>query len=106
MGLNERLLGVIDELYAGALERPRASNSLDKIASLLGASGGIMYLMDEVEHRVIHTVSLNFEVDTPTQVDGEHAATLSGVSSSNPIGFCGSRPFALAYGADAEDALL
>jgi DNA-binding CsgD family transcriptional regulator/PAS domain-containing protein len=86
LGLNETLLGVIDELYAGALDQARLSSSLDGIGGMMGASGGIMYLIDEIEHRVIHVVSRNFQVDAPTQVDGEHATTIAAYHRRIPLG--------------------
>jgi DNA-binding CsgD family transcriptional regulator len=86
LGVNERLLGVIDELYAGALDQARLSSSLDGIGGMMGASGGIMYLIDEIEHRVIHVVAQNFQVDAPTQVDGEHATTIATYHRRIPLG--------------------
>jgi DNA-binding CsgD family transcriptional regulator len=86
LGLNERLLGVIDELYAGALDHARSSASLYSVASMTGASGGIMYLVDEIEHRLIHSFQTNFYFDAATQVDGEHARMIATYHRRIPLG--------------------
>jgi DNA-binding CsgD family transcriptional regulator/PAS domain-containing protein len=73
LDINAGLLSVIDELYAGALDHTRLTSSIGRIASLTGGSGGLMYLLHEIEHRVIYGAWSNFEVDAPRQVDGAHA---------------------------------
>jgi DNA-binding CsgD family transcriptional regulator/PAS domain-containing protein len=73
MDLNETLLSLIDELYAGAFDHTRLSTSLGRIAGLAGGSGGVMYLMNEIEHRLVYGILSNFDVDARSQVDGAHA---------------------------------
>src|SRR5215467_2851859 len=41
--IGDGLLGVIDELYAGVLDRGRLSACIGRTAALIGASGGLLY---------------------------------------------------------------
>ena len=86
MDINKTLLGVIDELYAGALDQTRLTSSVGQVARLASASGGLMYVMDEHEHHVIHGAMSNFEFDAPTQADGPHAKMVASYHRRIPLG--------------------
>ena len=63
MGVNDTLLGIIDELYASTLDRTRLSTALRRIADVAGASGGIVYGMRPVTGHVTFAVTHNYELD-------------------------------------------
>jgi DNA-binding CsgD family transcriptional regulator len=50
--IGDGLLGVIDELYAGVLDRDRLSASVGRTAALLGASGGLLYAVGHGEDTI------------------------------------------------------
>jgi DNA-binding CsgD family transcriptional regulator/PAS domain-containing protein len=71
--INEALLGVIDELYAGALDPARLSSALGHISRIVDSSGGLIYLMNEADQRIIYGGLSNFDLDTRRQFDDAHA---------------------------------
>lgn len=85
MDINETLLSVIDELYAGALDPARMSSSLDGMARVIGASGGLAYLVED-EHRMIYTAVSNFDLGPPSLLDTQHANMLMGYYRRIPVG--------------------
>src|SRR5690242_4844114 len=61
------------------------STSLDAIARVIGASGGLMYLADD-QHRMPYTTTCNFDLGPPSMVVAEHAQMLLGFYRQMSVG--------------------
>jgi len=63
LDINEALLGVIDELYAGALDHTRLSAGLGSAARLIGASGGLAYTVYRGEDTIRFGAFTNIDLE-------------------------------------------